>query len=137
MSQSQIDFAVLASIAVVLAAVGVWIAARRRTNPEKREKRRRLHLNETGRLGEALVDEVGESLLYYSYSIGGVQYRASQDISSLREKLPDDLSRIIGTSGLKYATNNPGNSILLCEDWSGLRVPAASRAIGAGASSES
>jgi hypothetical protein len=25
---------------------------------------------------------------------------------------------------MKYDSNNPGNSILLCEEWSGLRVPA-------------
>ena len=33
---------------------------------------------------------------------------------------PDDLSRFIGPSGMKYATNNPANSMLLCESWSGL-----------------
>jgi hypothetical protein len=72
------------------------------------------------------VNEVGENLLYYAYSIRGVQYTASQDVSTLRELLPEDLSRVIGPSGMKYATNNPANSILLCEEWSGLRVPAAS-----------
>ena len=124
MSQSQIDFSVLALIALALAAAGVWIAIRRRANPEKREKRRRLMLHKTGRLGEALVDEVGENLLYYSYSIRGVQYTASQDVTTLREKLPGDLERLIGPSSMKYATNNPANSILLCEEWSGLRPPA-------------
>lgn len=127
MSQTQIDITTLLLITTALIAVGAWIAFKRHATPEKREKRRRLHLQETGRLGEALVDDVGENLLYYSYSIRGVQYTASQDVSALRGQLPDDLSRLIGAAGMKYATNNPGNSILLCEAWSGLRPPAAPR----------
>ena len=127
MSQTQIEIAILSLIAAGLIALGIWIAIKRHTTPEKREKRRRLHLHKTGRLGDALVNEVGENLLYYSYSIRGVQYTASQDVSALREKLPEDLSRLIGPSGMKYATNNPANSILLCEEWSGLPVPAAPR----------
>jgi hypothetical protein len=126
-SQTQIDITTLSLIALALIAAGALIAIKRHTTPEKREKRRRLHLHETGRLGEALVDEVGENLLYYSYLIRGVQYTASQDVSTLRQQLPEDLSRLIGPSNMKYATNNPGNSILLCEAWSGLRVPAAPR----------
>jgi hypothetical protein len=127
MSQTQIDLTTLLLLTTGLIAVGAWIAIKRRATPEKREKRRRLHLHETGRLGEALVDDVGENLLYYSYSIRGVQYTASQDVSALRQQLPEDLNRLIGPSGMKYATNNPGNSILLCEEWTGLRAPAAPR----------
>lgn len=126
MSQAQIDLAILVLGPVGLIAVAIWLIAKRRATPEKREKRRRLLLHQTGRLGDALVDEVGENLLYYSYLIRGVQYTASQDVSTLREKLPQDLSRLIGPSRMKYATNNPANSILLCEEWSGLRTLAAS-----------
>jgi len=126
-SQTQIDITILLLITTALIAVGAWIAIKRHATPEKREKRRRLHLHETGRLGEAFVDEVGENLLYYSYLIRGVQYTASQDVSTLRQQLPEDLSRLIGPSNMKYATNNPGNSILLCEAWSGLRAPVAPR----------
>src|SRR5579871_6558077 len=106
MSQTQIDFAVLAFMAAGLIGFGVWTALRRRSNPEKREKRRRLTLHQTGRLGEASLDEVGDNLLYYSYAIRGVQYTASQDISALRDRMPSDLSRLIGPSSMKYATNN-------------------------------
>jgi len=122
MSQTQIDFGVLFLIAVALIGLGAWIAIRRHSNPEKREKRRRLHLQKTGRLGDAVVNEVDENFLYYSYSVRGVQYTASQDVSALRERLPKDLSRLIGPSSMKYAVNNPANSILLCEEWSGLRT---------------
>jgi hypothetical protein len=123
MSQPQIEITLLSVLAAALVALAVWIAVKRHTTPEKREKRRRMRLHKTGRLGDALVDEVGDNLLYYSYSLRGVQYTASQDVTALRERLPEDLSRLIGTSGMKYDSNNPGNSILLCEEWSGLRIP--------------
>jgi len=124
MPQAYVEIALLSLIALGLIALAAWIAVKRRTTPEKREKRRRLYLQKTGRLGDALITEVGDDLLYYSYSIRGVQYTASQDVSALRDRLPEDLSRLIGPCGMKYATNNPGNSILLCEEWSGLRIPA-------------
>jgi hypothetical protein len=123
MSQTQIEITILSVFAAGLVALAVWIAVKRHTTPEKREKRRRLRLHTTGRLGDALVGEVGDNLLYYAYSLRGVQYTASQDVTALRDRLPEDLSRLIGTSGMKYDSNNPGNSILLCEEWSGLRIP--------------
>jgi hypothetical protein len=124
MSQAQISFAVLTLAAGGLIALAAWILASRRSTPEKRERRRRLHIHATGRLGDALVTEADENLLYYSYSVRGVQYTASQDVGTLRDRLPFDLNRLIGPCSLKYASNNPANSILLCEEWSGLRVPA-------------
>jgi hypothetical protein len=69
-----------------------------------------------------MITEVSEDALYYSYSIRGVQYAASQDISALREHLPEEPERLIGVASLKYAPRNPANSILLCEEWSGLRA---------------
>ncbi len=133
MSQIQIEITVFTLVTAGLIALGVWIAVRRRATPEKREQRRRLHIHATGRLGDALVTETEENLLYYSYSIRGVQYTASQDVSALRgavnwngSRLPEDLSRLIGPCSMKYVSNNPANSILLCEEWSGLRIPAGS-----------
>lgn len=72
-----------------------------------------------------MINEVTGDALYYSYSVGGVQYEASQDITALRDLLPAEPERLIGWSGMKYAPNNPANSILICEEWSGLRTPAA------------
>ena len=123
MSQTEIEITLLSALAAGLVALAVWIAVKRHTTPEKREKRRRLRLHKTERLGDALVNEIGEDLLYYTYTLRGVQYTASQDVTALRDRLPEDLSRLIGTSGMKYDSNNLGNSILLCEEWSGLRVP--------------
>lgn len=125
MSQTQqLQMAALALAAAGLIALAVWIAIRRNATPEKRERRRRLYIQATGRLGDAVVTEVGDDLLYYSYTIRGVQYTASQDVATLRERLPADLSRLVGPCQMKYVLKNPANSILLCEEWSGLRTPA-------------
>lgn len=103
---------------------GVWLALRMmRTTPEKRERKRRLELHRHGRLGDALITESTDAMLYYTYSVWGVQYEASQDISGLRSLLPVEPERLIGTVSLKYSSRNPANSILICEEWSGLRAP--------------
>ena len=60
-------------------------------------------------------------LVIYSYEAGGVVYSTTQDISELREHLPRDLQLIIGPATVKYLTRDPGNSIVVCEKWSGLR----------------
>lgn len=117
-----LQIAALAILAVALAALGIWIALRVKNNPEKRERQRRKLLGERGRFGDAVISEVGDGLIYYSYSVQGVHYAASQDVSTLTGYLPAHSDRLIGPSSIKYASNNPGNSILLCEEWSGLRV---------------
>ena len=93
------------------------------SNPEKRERKRRLDLHQNGRLWDALITEASESMLYYSYSVGGVQYEASQDVSTLRDLLPPEPERLIGPASITYSSRNPAKSILICEEWSGLRAP--------------
>jgi hypothetical protein len=117
-----LQIAALAGLAAVLIALAIYIAMRVHRTPEKREKRRRLNVNQQGRLGDAMITEATEDTLYYSYSIRGVQYTASQDITALRAQLPAEPDRLIGIVSLKYAPNNPANSILICEEWSGLRA---------------
>jgi len=94
-----------------------------RSTPEKRERLRRFTLHTTGRLGDAFLTEVHENLLHYTYKVRGVQYEASQDVTALRDQLPADPERMIGMVGMKYLPKNPANSILICEEWSGLREP--------------
>jgi hypothetical protein len=117
------QIAALCGAAILLVAVAVLTVRRFKGNPEKRERKRRLTVNMEGRLGDALITEASESTLYYSYSIAGVQYEASQDVTTLRHLLPPEPERLIGLASLKYAPRNPANSILICERWSGLRVP--------------
>jgi hypothetical protein len=114
----------LGALGVGVVSFGVRMAlTAMQSNPEKRERKRRLELHQHGRLGDALVTEASDTMLYYSYSVGGVQYEASQDVSGLRDQLPPEPERLIGPASLKYSSRNPGNSILICEEWSGLRAP--------------
>jgi hypothetical protein len=116
------QIAALCGLAIVLVALAIYIAMRIHGTPEKREQKRRLKVNRLGRLGDALITEASDAAIYYSYSIRGVQYTASQDVSSLRERLPIEPERLIGIASLKYDPRNPANSILICEEWNGLRV---------------
>lgn len=122
-----VQLAALVGLAIALIALGVWIALRVvHGSPEKRERKRRLHINRNGRLGDALITEATETSLYYSYSVHGVEYSASQDIAALRDRLPPELGRLVGLANLKYAPKNPANSILICEEWSGIRASSTS-----------
>jgi len=116
------QIAALFGTAILLVAVAILIARQIQGTPEKRERKRRLTVNMEGRLGDALITEATDSALYYSYSVGGVQYEASQDVASLRHLLPPEPERLIGLASLKYTQRNPANSILICERWSGLRI---------------
>ena len=113
---------VLAIIAAVLIVVGLLILYQIRRGPKDKEKRRRQSVNMYGRLGDATITEVQDNTIFYSYSVGGVTYTASQDISQLRERMPEDWEKLIGPVSLKYAPRNPANSIVVCEEWSGLRT---------------
>jgi hypothetical protein len=115
--------ATLCGFSAALLAVSAVILFRIHWTPERRERKRRLELHRGGRLGEAMITEASADALYYSYCIRGVQYAASQDITALRQRLPADPERLIGFASLKYAPNNPANSILVCEEWSGVRAP--------------
>lgn len=124
--QPNQQVALLAIAALALIGLGVWIALSvAKKSPEKREKRRRLHVNAIGRIGDALITEVSANFAYYTYCVHGVEYSASQDWSALLPLLPEQPERLVGTVHLKYSPRNPANSILLCEEWSGL--PAAAR----------
>ena len=91
--------------------------------PEKRERRRRLMLQQTGRIGEAYITDVNETMLSYTYIVRGVQYEASQDVAGLTEHLPAPPEHLAGMAHVKYALNNPANSMLLSEGWCGVRAP--------------
>ena len=113
---------ILGVIAAALVAVGMRIIYRFRRNPLERERRRRLAVNAQGRLADGNVTETSDNAIFYSYSVGGVLYAASQEITELKPAIPFELDRLIGGPvSVKYAMRNPANSIVVCEDWSGLR----------------
>jgi hypothetical protein len=117
----SLQIVLLVSATLALLGLGFYILSRLRRNPKDKEKRRRLLVNDQGRLGDATITEVQENTIFYEYSVRGVLYTASQDVAKLKEQIPTDLERLIGPVTLKYSPRNPANSIILCEEWSGLR----------------
>jgi hypothetical protein len=112
----------LGLLAVALAGLAVWILLPVRVTPAEREHRRRLLVNKIGRMSDGMLTDAHEDTLYFSYSVRGVDYIASQDVGALRDHLPEDRDALIGLVTLKYSPRNPANSILVCEEWSGLRT---------------
>jgi hypothetical protein len=108
--------------AVVLVAALIFRAwLRRRPTSEELERRRRQALNQAGKMADAMVLDVRETAIEYSYDVRGIEYTATQDISPLQDRLPSDRLSVTGPASVKYDPRNPANSIVLCEDWSGLR----------------
>jgi hypothetical protein len=115
--------------------------------PEEAERKRRLHLNQIGRIAEGQVVELAEhppephepskgvfgsrarplpdprprQLVSYSYAISGVTYHTAQDITGLEGQIR--LERLVAgqPASVKYDPSNPSDSILVADDWSGLR----------------
>jgi hypothetical protein len=112
------------------------------------ERERRSYLNRVGRIVDGQVLEIVEErvdaaggasagifgkkrvekssapnhkMLLYTYFISGVTYEAAQDITGLEEQAC--LERVVAGQpvGVKYDPANPSNSILIADDWSGLR----------------
>jgi hypothetical protein len=113
------------ALAVVFSGLGaaaVYRAWKRsRVSPVELERRRRATLVSAGKMGDATVLEMRDDFVLYSYAVRGVAYTASQDLSSLKHLLPQDLEAAIGPVLVKYDGRNPANSIILAEDWCGLR----------------
>ena len=122
---------VVGAVSLSVIAAGIFVVLRIRRKPKDKEKLRRLEVNTSGRLGDATITDLTEDAIVYEYSVGGLTYTASQDISQLREMLPAEAHRLIGRpASLKYSTQNPANSIVLCEEWSGLRLGRANQPSG-------
>jgi hypothetical protein len=120
-SASALDLFLLGMLAVALMGSGAWMFLKSRQTAAERERRRRLTVNRTGRMGDATITDVREYVLFYSYELRGVAYTTSQDAADFKNLLPAETAVLIGPVGIKYTPGNPANSIVICEQWSGLR----------------
>jgi hypothetical protein len=116
----EITIALAIVLVILLATLGYRAYRRKRITPEERERRRREWLVATGKMGDAVLVEMRDTLLFYCYDVRGVEYTASQDVGALTSRLPNGLSPN-GAVSVKYDPRNPANSIVVAEDWSGLR----------------
>lgn len=112
--------ALAAVLVVSLAIFGYRAWQRSRVTAEERERRRCAQLVATGKISDAMLVEIRENRVFYTYSVRGVEYTASQDISRLADKAEVDFSGISAMS-VRYNPRNPANSIVMAEEWSGLR----------------
>ncbi len=116
----------IASAGVTAAlAIMVWTLWRSRLTPLQRELRREFRRRQTiareGRIIEATVNDIQDDAIYYSYQLQGVVYHTSQDVSVFRDTLPVARERLVGPAACKYIVTNPANSLVICEEWSGLK----------------
>ena len=136
------------AVAAVAAIAMIGYAFFRPTeNPEAIERKRRLHLNQIGRITEGQVVELAEHapepvperkalfgfkalpladkqrrhLVSYSYAISGVTYHTAQDITGLEGQIRFERLVAGQPASVKYDPSNPTDSILVADDWSGLR----------------
>jgi hypothetical protein len=108
-------------LAAGMTAGVIYLVVRRRPSPAERERRRRTEVNAKGRMTTATVLDVRDDQLYFSYAVGGVEYNAAQDISAVRDRMPADPAALVGLATVKYRPANPADSIVVSEEWSGLR----------------
>lgn len=104
---------------------------RRRKSVEDPERERREALVRTGRLTDGTVIETQElpadesgfesQFVVYTYDVGGATFHASQDVTLLRHLVDLHACRIGLPCSVKYDPQNPGNSIVVSHEWTGLR----------------
>jgi hypothetical protein len=61
-------------------------------------------------------------MLLFSYRIGGVDYECSQEITHLSGVVDAAQVRVGFPCSVRYLPGNPQNSIVVAEEWSGLRA---------------
>jgi hypothetical protein len=119
----------LAAVASV-SAFAAWLMMRKRPTPEEIEKARRAFLVESGRIVDGMLldsyqvpaeDGRPLTMLLFSYSIGGVNYECSQDVTLLSPQVNASKVRAGFPCSVRYQPGNPQNSIVVAEHWSGLR----------------
>ena len=119
----------------ILGAAGVIalsyaLLRRKPKSPDEVERERRLWLNSIGRITDGTVIDVQEispngtraaTMLIYQYDVAGVSYEASQDVTYLRHWINLHSCRLGLPTSVKFDPHNPGNSMVICEGWMGLR----------------
>ena len=125
------EIVVSAVLLLALVAVCSWLFFRKRLTDEELEKARRQFLAHSGRLVDGILLDIGEfegedgrtlTMLHYEYRIAGVDYECSQDITDMSGVLEAAQAHVGYPCAVRYQPGGPQNSIVVAEDWSGLRI---------------
>ncbi len=134
---------VAAACAAVVASAGaaIYFLTRRKPSAEELERERRDLLARSGRITDGTIMDTmvaqarnepdpsanhsdnatpAPNIIIYNYRIAGVTYECAQDVSTLAEYVHDIRTDL--PIQVRYAPHNPGNSIVVAESWSGLRL---------------
>ena len=122
----------VAAGSVALIALGAaFINRKSRKSPDQKERERRTRISVGGRITDGTGIDVHEveptpehpesQLVVYQYDVAGVSYECSQDVTWLRHLVDLHSCRLGLPTSVKYDPQNPGNSIVIAEDWTGLR----------------
>ena len=129
----------IAAAVVCIGAVTTWLVMRRRPSAEEIERERRAQLVRTGRIMDGTILDITEletpgepdhpreiRFILYKYEIGGVVYECSQEVTALRDYVNPAELRLSFPCSVRYDIHRPENSIVVAENWSGLRTTAES-----------
>lgn len=129
----------VAAVAVGIGGAATYLILRRRPTAEEIERERRAELVRAGRIIDGTILDISEAeaptepgrpaeihFLLYKYEIGGVAYESSQDVSALRDLVNPAELRLGFPCSVRYDIHRPENSIVVAENWSGLRNTAQS-----------
>ena len=130
--------------AVSVIGVAVYVMTRRKPTAEELERERRELLARSGRITDGTimdtmitearsavvsVPEVSvqtdnsaltPQIIVYNYRIAGVTYECAQDVTTLAEYVHGIRTDL--PVQVRYLPQNPANSIIVAESWSGLRL---------------
>jgi hypothetical protein len=115
----------------VLGGVALWLIFHKRPTAEELERARRHFLVQSGRLVDGMLLDIFEvdaadgrtlTMLLFNYRVGGVDYECSQDITNMGGVVDASQVRAGFPCTVRSQPGNPQNSIVVAEDWSGLRV---------------
>jgi hypothetical protein len=125
------EFAADSALIAILGAVGLWLVFHKRPTDEELERARRLFLVQSGRLVDGMLLDICEvdaedgrilTMLVFNYRIAGVDYECSQDITNMATVLDAAQVRAGFPCSVRYQPGNPHNSIVVAEEWTGLRA---------------
>jgi hypothetical protein len=114
-----------------LGAIALWLVLRKRPTAEELEIARRKFLVQFGRLVDGMLLDICEidgedgrrlTMLVYHYRIAGVDYECSQDITNMASAFDAAQVRAGFPCTVRYQPGNHHNSIVVAEEWSGLRA---------------
>lgn len=124
---------ILAAVGLCIGGAVAWTSMRKKPSEEELERQRRQQLVKAGRIIDGTIMDIsdvdpeesgrpdGMQLILYRYEISGVVYECSQDVTYLKDYVNIYNCRLSFPCSVRYDPRCPTNSLIVAENWSGLR----------------